>query len=598
MLAPSLNLRDLRQRLKWLMLYRVILAASIGAGFALLQVTSPRPLFSESTATGIVSTLLVAYILNLAYIYIYQRAVQSLPLLAYAQLTSDVVVSGFLIMYTGRFESPVFFLIALNVLCGAIMLYREGAWYVVVLTIGGLLLLCIYETSLINFSRVQSANSTLREILTNGLVNAAIVCFVAILSGHMSELLRTAHIRLRFADADLKTLQRLNEHLLISAHSGILYLNERGEILYLNQAAEHMFEVESAQVISKPIHTLCTLLPHPLTLESLNTLNESEHAITTHSGTAHRPIGHFDPKYWEHTLMHPHRQPRTISCSLSPLKMDEESHEGWVLIAQEITELKRLEVNIRRNEHLASIGEMAAQIAHEVRNPLASMSNSLQLLRGLSSQGGPRGETEGRLLNIMDRETERLSILTQDFLDFARPPKPQAELVSINMALADIFSLKSETLTLDIQDECEAWVDVSHLTQIAWNLIQNADQAKSSAVTIRGRVDTGVPQMVSLSFLDEGEGLPGPPESLFQPFFTTRERGTGLGLSVCRMLAEANGGSLRGSNRPEGGAKFELKLLLEAPSDLSAERTIVSATSTTISQISPDQMLVTSGENI
>ena len=117
MLSPSLNMRDLRQRLKWLMLYRVILAASIGAGFALLQVTSSRPIFSESTATGIVSTLLGAYILNLAYIYIYQRAIQSLPLLAYAQLTSDVVVTGLLIMYTGRFESPVFFLALLFIIC-------------------------------------------------------------------------------------------------------------------------------------------------------------------------------------------------------------------------------------------------------------------------------------------------------------------------------------------------------------------------------------------------------------------------------------------------------------------------------------------------
>jgi signal transduction histidine kinase len=259
-----------------------------------------------------------------------------------------------------------------------------------------------------------------------------------------------------------------------------------------------------------------------------------------------------------------------VGISLSPLRDQEERVLGLVAVFQDLSEKKRIEEQLRRADRLAAVGQLAASIAHEIRNPLAAISGSIQVLQ---EEMQPQGQAR-QLLDIILREADRLKLITGQFLDYSRPKTPlrkECELVTC---------LEETVLLLKQQERAGAEVvvdfdppelpvvvaaDEDQLRQVFWNISLNAVQAMPDGGTLRIEVrdlpsDPEAP-LVAVEFSDTGGGIrPEDLERIFEPFFTTKESGTGLGLSIARRVVEELGGRIEVTNRLGEGATFQVIL--------------------------------------
>ncbi len=571
-----------RQRLTWLLLVRVILSVGIGLVFVFLQATRLHPLYPEESLPTIISVFVGIYIFNLIFIFTLGRIKKHYDLFSYFQLFTDCVGSGTLMFLTGGMESPLIFLFAIHVLMGAVSLYRQGAWFVVILAMGTFALLCSHEISNIDFQRGTSLRSV-RYILTNGLYQLGLLSFIAVLTAYLSEQTRVAQLRLSFANADMKTLRLLNEHLLLSVHNGIIYLNATGKILMINQAAEDFLGTTSQNLIRESIQVLFPHLPHDLNHVNLKSMVD-EQFILTDTGVY----------TWEYSFLKNHEEPKEhqevdersefsqtlssplapsgafdrtlLDCSLSEVSPSyEPSHRGWLIILQDVSVKRRLELKMANRERLASLGEMAAQIAHEVRNPLAGMVSSIELLNQRRATAAIQSDQlEDRLLTIISREAQRINQLTESFLRFSRPPKPNLSEFSFHSLVNDIALIQADKVVHQLPDDVFVYADSDQVRQILWNLFNNAWEAGSEQVEISAYpLEHNHAHCWQIHIADHGHGFPDTFDDLeliFQPFYSNKEQGTGLGLPLCRALAEQQGGSLDVSRRLGGGAIFMLVL--------------------------------------
>jgi two-component system sensor histidine kinase PilS (NtrC family) len=236
---------------------------------------------------------------------------------------------------------------------------------------------------------------------------------------------------------------------------------------------------------------------------------------------------------------------------------------------------------------MAAVGGMAAKIAHEIRNPLASISGSIEILKGSSGVG--EGRESDALMDIVLRETERLNQLITDFLQFSRPTPPLRERVRLGDLAEEVLQVLQGTLPEDVRAEGPgeggeaALGDERQLRQVIWNLCLNAVQAMPKGGCLRLELDAGAglaPQgepsdgrndeeaadvasedWVELSISDTGEGIPEALQAeVFEPFFTTKEEGTGLGLATVHSIIERHGGELLLESRLGLGTTFRIRL--------------------------------------
>ena len=550
---------DLKARLTWLMLTRATLATILGAGLVLLQLWVQAPELWGSWLSAIGPILLASYLVNLVSWPLIKRPRAPLTLIAYSHLVIDVVISVLVIGHTGRLGSPVSFLLPICVLLGATLFERTGAWVSATLSVGGVIVMSLLEGAEIDFYRLKDTSETLRQLIFSGLSQIGVIALVATLASHLSERLRDAHLRFQVADQDLRTLRRLNERLLTRSQSGVIHLNALGRVLYMNPSAGHLLGLDPLETLNQPLFELAPWLSPD---------DERIDEEMSHGG------------YWERTR----DGQLTLACVLSSTNEEGERDEGGVaLILQDITASKRRQREEERRAHLASIGELTAQVAHELRNPLASIRSSLQLLERMSEERVARTErddnqqrTQRRLLSILDRETARLAQLTQSFLDVARPPEPTPYLTPLTPILKELCTLTSHAPYVTRLDATEgelsgltAWVDPDHVRQILLNLIKNAHESYETGGLTEGEhlverearisIMRSVAR-VELTISDRGVGLPQEIDELFVPFKTSKDRGSGLGLALSRSLAESNDGALSAQPRAGGGASFTLSL--------------------------------------
>jgi two-component system sensor histidine kinase PilS (NtrC family) len=226
-------------------------------------------------------------------------------------------------------------------------------------------------------------------------------------------------------------------------------------------------------------------------------------------------------------------------------------------------ELKAMENHVKRVEKMAYMGEMAAGLAHEIKNPLASLVGSIQLLK---EERGYDPDHQ-RLMNIILRETDRLSTLVTDFLFFARPPSGKPERLNLKAAIEDIVSLfeKDHThsrrciLRKNLEEDCWVVMDPAHLRQILWNLLLNAAEAIADNGVIEIKTSRLKNSDIRIQVTDNGCGMPADVvQSIFNPFYTTKSEGTGLGLSIVHRILEAYDGRLDVNSREGEGTRFSL----------------------------------------
>jgi two-component system sensor histidine kinase PilS (NtrC family) len=228
-------------------------------------------------------------------------------------------------------------------------------------------------------------------------------------------------------------------------------------------------------------------------------------------------------------------------------------------------ELNAMHARVQRVEKMAAVGEMGAGLAHEIKNPLASITGCIQLLR----EEIPYDADRDKLMRIILREADRLSALVGNFLLFARPPSGNAQPISLDQAIPETISLVEQDhrcrdrITIRLSGETDLWVamDPDHFKQVLWNLMLNAVEAIDGKGTIEVRVEALKPRLVSIQIADSGCGIqPDDLNHIFDPFFTSKPDGTGLGLSIVHTILESHEGWLEVETQAGRGTTFTIKL--------------------------------------
>jgi two-component system, NtrC family, sensor histidine kinase PilS len=548
---------ELAARLQILMFLRVLFVSLLLGASVFIQVRDTRTYFGDIQTAHYV-LIAAIYFLTVVYIFLL-KIFKDLVRLAYVQLLMDTLTATAVIFATGGIESIFTFLYILTIITGSILLYRGGGLLVASFSsflYSMLLLFQSYEIvqpigRSLAFPAVYRSNYLLYMIL----VNVAAFYLVAFLSSYLAEQARRSGVELKARQEDIVQLEALNEWIIRSITSGLITLDRERRVILFNPAAEEIFGIPSRQAISRNVaEVLPCIQPH---LEP------------TDNGSP--PWARWRRKFIDLDYVRPDGKKVFLRCSVSPLSLPEGIQSGEILSFQDLTELKQIEEEMKKVEGLALIGELAAGIAHEVRNPLASISGSIQMLK----EDPERTEVSAQLMDIVLREIGRLNNLVSDFLLFARPKSMNVETFDLNQLILDtlaIFRQQERTSRIRVETDFSEGISVEsdpgQIRQVLWNLFLNACEAmpeggRLHVKTERVNPDGPFPQKgeVAITIRDTGQGFsPKALSQLFTPFSTTKEGGTGLGLAVVKRIVEGLKGTVLGRNHEEGGAEIRIVL--------------------------------------
>jgi len=548
----DLDQKETLSRLQLLMFLRVGFVSLLLGVAIVIQVRETKTYFGEILNAHY---LLIALIYFLTFIYIVAlKYIKNLFKFAYLQLLIDTIFITAIIYTTGGIESIFSFLYLLNIISGGIILYRYGGMIIASFSsilYGAFLDLSYY--GLVNpigyrFLYAQEYQSS--EIIYIILVNVAAFYLVAFLSGFLSEQIQKSRAELKAKQKDIVDLEMLKENIIQNISSGLVALDKQSKIIVFNRGAERIFDIDSRDAIRKDISDI---IPH--IMPYLKVHSPHKFSQLSYKGKEDQQID--------------------LLLNISPLKEYDGSNKGKILVFQDTTRIREMEQEVKRMEDMAMLGELAAGIAHEIRNPLASISGSIQVLNDSLSQ--EEAHINRRLIEIILREVSRLDHLVNDFLQFARPQRIEIEKFELNQLIMDTLYLFqnsqswSEHLDIDtkIMSPLTIKSDPHQLKQVFWNIFLNSSEAmpKGGLISISAQKETDLKsssesvESVRITIEDNGPGLdPKIAKDIFQPFSTTKKNGSGLGLAIVKRLVEGLGGKVSGENLAREGTTITIIL--------------------------------------
>ncbi|MCF8082501.1 MAG: PAS domain-containing protein [Deltaproteobacteria bacterium] len=547
---------ELPRRLQILMLMRVLFVSLLLGALIFIQARETRSYFGDIHSAHFF-LLAAVYIISIVYVLLL-RLFRNILLQAYVQLLFDSLFITLFVYITGGIDSIFSFLYILNIFSGSILLYRKGGMVIASSSsiLYGLLLDLHYYGVLPPFGTHLSASLSPRPayLFYTIITHMAGFYLVAFLSSHLSEQARKTRFELRAKEMDLDKLEGLKEGIINSMNSGLIVLNREREIILFNPAAESLFKTRSTQVQGRPLYRAVPFLDPTLVEENLK------------MGSFGSQSPYVDIPYAE-----PNQPVRYLRLSVHPLRYAPGGDDGLILVFQDVTRIREVEDRMKTVEGLAEVGELAAGIAHEIRNPMASISGSIEMLK----DGIKLNEVNRRLMDIVSREIDRLDRLITDFLGFARPRRPTLETLDLNQLILDSLELvqnnqewaKDIKIVTHLQRPLEIESDPHQIRQLLWNLFLNAGEALGDAgdlrittLTGKGSAETGE-KWAEIVIRDSGKGFADHPIAyFFKPFSTTKKEGSGLGLATVKRITQLLGGEVSARNHPEGGAEITIRL--------------------------------------
>jgi two-component system sensor histidine kinase PilS (NtrC family) len=544
--------KETLSRLQLMMFVRVGLVSLLLGVAIIIQVQETKAYFGEILNAHYVLVALI-YFLTFCYVVVL-KYIKNLASFAYFQLLIDTIFITAIIYTTGGIESIFSFLYQLNIIAGAILLYRRGGMIIASFSsilYGAFLDLSYY--GLINplgYLRPFVHEYQVSEIFYMILVNVAAFYLVAILSSFLSEQIRKGSAELRARQKDLADLEMLKENIVQSISSGLIALDERNRIIAFNKGAEEIFRVKARDVIQRDVGEVLAFAVPYLKAEDPNKVSQ-----LVYTGDDNQRLD--------------------LLLNVSPLQGQGGDTKGEILIIQDTTRLMEMEREVKRVENLAMLGELAAGVAHEIRNPLASISGSIQVLNDSLSK--EKAHVNNRLMEIVLREVDRLNHLVSDFLQFARPQRSKIEEFDLNKLIKDTLYLFqtsqkwSQKLKVEANFERPLKItsDPQQLKQVLWNVFMNACEAMPNGGTVRVSTERGpcspdsknARREVRIKVEDTGPGIdPSVIDDMFKPFSTAKKDGSGLGLAIVKKIVENLGGEVSGYNLQGGGAAISIVL--------------------------------------
>jgi len=552
----------LRARLRRLIILRPMVGALLIGGVMVFQAGRLWDLF-RVPLVGLTSVLSVVLAVTLLYWYLLPR-VRRLRLFALTQIVGDIILVTSLVYLTGSEESVFTSVYNLSIISASILLYRKGGLASATLSsvlYGMLLNLRFFSLLPPAFGAPGKAPFvSAGDLFFSLLVNVSAFFTVAFLSSYLAEQARMSKEKLESAQSDLSRLAALHDHILQCLPSGLITCDSEGRIAFANQAACVITGLSREEISTRTLPSVFPEFPTPL-LHDVSSDVDNLHLRRKTMGYT-RPDG----------------RRLELGFSLAPLRDDSGVFMGTILHFQDLTETVAMEEHLRKVDKLASIGEMAARIAHEIRNPLASVSGSIQILRKELALDG----TNKKLMDIVIRETNRLNALLSEFLSFARPERLRPTKMNLSRLLKEIVALFTERakgqwqMLPTISEGLVVEADPERIRQVVWNLLNNALEAMPDGGELRLRANwaqgsppSGLSREVRWAVVeveDTGPGIPGEIiHKIFDPFFTTKEKGTGLGLSIVHRLMEEMGGRVEVRSQEGVGAKFTLWIPARPP---------------------------------
>ncbi|MEI6224559.1 MAG: ATP-binding protein [Deltaproteobacteria bacterium] len=511
------------RKLAWVILFRLVLDTVLLGGTAFWQVGVGGAAPSIASALyGIVLATFAASLLFVIWLSSGRWRVQ----LAWAQIVLDVGIASAVVAITGWSESVFVFMYSLAIVEGAILLFRVGAAGALVLSLAAYVPLVLFL-------------APGRPVVLSVFAHAGAFVASGALANYLAEQLRRTGERLEASESDLAAVTALQEAIVQSVAAGLVTLDAQGRITFLNRAGEQITGLKAEEVRGSPASRWFAGLQEQTGRDETDFENVRGERLRL--GYTHFALRGRDGE---------------------PI--------GRAVIFQDLSGLRAMEERVQRSERLADIGRVAAGLAHELRNPVAAMSGSIELLRA----GLALGPDEARLMDIVTREAGRLNDLVTRFLEYARPSVPRR-------VRSDLGQLASDTLEVFANDPSASSIRIERalapadcrcdpdlMRQVLWNLLANAAHAarwqhaasrEGGRVTVRTAMDPD--GWARLEVEDDGDGiLPQDLPRLFTPFFTTKERGSGLGLATVQRVVDAHHGTVSVGPGSQGGACFVVRL--------------------------------------
>ncbi len=550
--SETINQAELHNRIRSLMIVRiVVVTALLVIGILILDRTDP------SFESGpIYAVIIASYVLTLIYWVLLELRISYFWLLC-TQLFIDAILETALIYFSGGIFSHYTVLYGLTILSGSIFYQVAGGVWSCTWASALYALVIWLEHS----GRIPSA-ITDKDVmpLVGSMVFLRVylnVCFfylIAFLSGFLSERAQRKGQEAQIATSELQRVQVNTDDILRYMSSGLITIDEEGRIISFNRAA--------ARILGCPYqdhyeNRLCS----EVFVKHLKEFGDRLMRVLD------KGILHDNYELWLTPATDGKSHPIGVKTTL--LTQIDGEKRGVIAHFEDLTEQKRLERRMRRADRLAAVGGLSAGIAHEIRNPLASISGAVQILK---EEVNLRGDSL-RLLNLVIRESDRLNGIISNFLYFSRLETSNMEDVYLDILIDDmLFLIKNQPEVIEHAEQIQYQINIApemivygnkgQLEQLFLNLSLNALHAMSyvGEIRISATLETAL-DIVLIRFEDNGKGIPADQiDKIFEPFYTNRRGGTGLGLAIVSRIVENHRGEIRVESTPGKGTRFLIRL--------------------------------------
>jgi two-component system sensor histidine kinase PilS (NtrC family) len=459
----------------------------------------------------------------------------------------DTALVTAVVAATGGARSIFAFLYVLSVTAACVLLSRTGGLAIAAVS-SALYTGLVFGRTVFPMTAFFEApqESTALEIITI-FMNAGTFLVVAIVAGGLAERFRSTQLELETKQASLRDLEAFTDLVFHSVGTGLVALDGEQRVTAVNRAAEQITGVASASAVGQP----WGLFGDGVALGAIEAEIEA-----SGRGSAWREV----------TLLRTDGEEIPVRMTFSALRAGDGRRIGLIAACEDLSAIRAMEARMRAADRLATLGRMAANIAHEIRNPLASLSGAVEVLAG-----GAPDETRARLAQIVLKETGRLNGIIREFLEYARPaplsrmPVNVAEAVDEVLVLLEHRATPGTLKTVREFPPSVVWsVDCQQFRQAVWNLCLNAVQAMPEGGELRVTMAVVAGQLL-MRVTDTGEGIaPADLGQIFEPFFSTKPDGSGIGLALVHRIVQEHGGEIDVQSRAGLGTTFTITLPADA----------------------------------